>query len=80
MPSAETIYCYHCRRYHPREEMRRIETKGSKKWRCINSIEATKKSTTQRDAFGKSVTAINKSDSQARIKSRVNAERLVAGR
>jgi hypothetical protein len=60
--------------------MRRIESKGSKKWRCINSIEATKKSSTQLDAFGKSVTAINKSDNQARIKFRGNAERLIAGR
>ncbi|TRZ89779.1 MAG: hypothetical protein D4R84_17280 [Rhodocyclaceae bacterium] len=37
--------------------MRQIETKNGKKWRCIQSIQATKKSTEQRDAFGKSITA-----------------------
>lgn len=80
MPSTETIYCYHCGRHHPRQEMRQIETKGGKKWRCIQSIVATKKNAAQRDAFGKTVTAINTSENQARIKSRLNAERLLAGR
>jgi hypothetical protein len=78
MTSSENIYCYHCGRHHPREEMRRIETKGGKKWRCIKSIEATKKSSTQRDAFGKTVTTINKAENQARIKARMDSERLTA--
>ena len=60
--------------------MRQIETKGGKKWRCIKSIEATKRDISQRDAFGKTVTAINTSENQARVKSRLNAERLLAGR
>ncbi len=80
MSSPETIYCYHCGRHHPRPEMRQIETKGGKKWRCIQSIQATKKSSAQRDAFGKTVTAINTSENQARIKSRLTEERLLAGR
>lgn len=80
MPSSETIYCYHCGRHHPREEMRQIETKGGKKWRCIKSIEATKKSSAQRDAFGKTVSAINTSENMARVNSRLHAERLLAGR
>jgi len=78
MSIAETIYCYHCGRSHPRVEMRQIATKGGKKWRCIKSIEATKRNVTQRDAFGKTVTTINKSENQARIKARQNAERLLA--
>lgn len=78
MPSAETIYCYHCGRQHPRVEMRQIETKGGKKWRCIKSIQATKLDVSQRDAFGKTVTTINKSENQARIKARLTAERLLA--
>jgi len=78
MPSIETIYCYHCCRHHPREEMRQIETKGGKKWRCIKSIEATKKSSSQRDEFGKTVTTINRAEQQARVKARLNAERLLA--
>lgn len=80
MPSTETLFCYHCGRHHPREEMRQIETKGGKRWRCIKSIVATKKSSTLRDAFGKTVSAINTSENQARVKARLNAERLLAGR
>ena len=79
MPSTETIYCYHCARHHPSQEMRQIATKGGKKWRCIKSIEATKKSSTQRDAFGKTVTADNRSGNQTRIKARLHAERVLAG-
>jgi len=60
--------------------MRQIATKGGKKWRCIQSIAATKKSTSQRDAFGKTVTAINASENQARVKARLHAERLIAER
>ena len=80
MSSTETVYCYHCGRHHPRQEMRQIETKNGKKWRCIQSIEATKKSAAQRDAFGKSITDINASENQSRTQSRLNVERLLAGR
>lgn len=58
--------------------MRQIETKGGKKWRCIKSIEATKKNSVERDAFGKTVTAINKSENQTRVKARLESERLLA--
>jgi hypothetical protein len=58
--------------------MRQIETRGGKKWRCIKSIAATRINSALRDAFGKTVTAINKSENQSRIKSRLNAERLLA--
>lgn len=75
---SETIYCYHCGRRHPSDEMRQIETKAGKKWRCIKSILATKITSAQRDAFGKAVTTINKSENQARTKARLNAERLLA--
>ena len=80
VPTSETIYCYHCGRHHPREEMRQLETKSGKKWRCIKSIEATKITSAQRDAFGKTVTAINTSENKARIKSQGDADRLIAGR
>ena len=78
MPSPETIYCYHCGRHHPAKEMRQIETKIGKKWRCIQSIRATKKSAAQRDAFGKTVSAMNASEHQTRVKSRLDTERLLA--
>lgn len=71
------IYCYHCGRHHPAAEMRQIDTKGGKKWRCIKSIEATRLSSAQRDAFGKAVTEINKAEQQARVKARLDAERLL---
>lgn len=68
--SSTTAYCYHCGTHHPREEMRQIETKGGKRWRCIKSIEATKRGTAERDAFGKQVTASNKSELQAKLRMR----------
>ena len=76
MPSPETVYCYHCGRHHPANEMRQIATKGGKKWRCIKSIEATKKSSVLRDAFGKTVSADNRAENQTRVKARQEAERL----
>ena len=79
VPSPETIYCYHCGRHHASGEMRQIVTKGGKKWRCIKSIEATRKSSAQRDAFGKTVSADNRSENQSRVKARLHAERFVAG-
>lgn len=71
---AETLYCYHCGRHHPKEEMRQIESKGGKRWRCIKSIEATKRGIAERDAFGKQVTAINSAEQRARSKAMLNPE------
>ncbi len=76
---SSTAYCYHCGTHHPREEMRQIETKGGKRWRCIKSIEATKRGTAERDAFGKQVTATNKSELQAKLRMRSSPEALVKG-
>jgi len=50
-----TKFCYHCAKYHPIEEMRLIATKGGSKWRCLKTIQAVKKTTAERDAFGKKV-------------------------
>ena len=66
---SSTAYCYHCSRYHPKEEMRQMETKSGKRLRCIKSIEAVKVAIDQRDAFGRRMTAINKAETQA-LKSR----------
>lgn len=77
---ADTLFCYHCRTHHPKEEMRQIETKGGKRWRCIKSIEATKRATAERDAFGKQVTALNKAELQASIRMRANPERSITGK
>jgi hypothetical protein len=68
-----TAYCYHCGKHHPIEEMRQLATKTGKRWRCIKSIEATKQGRTERDAFGKRVTANNKSESQSKARITLNA-------
>jgi|GEM_PF-5656151 len=49
----KTHYCYHCSRYHPESEMKRIQTKSGGRWRCIKSIQSTKRGVAERDAFGK---------------------------
>jgi hypothetical protein len=72
---AETKFCYHCSRYHPSDEMRQIDRKGIKRWRCIKSINATKQGLAQRDAFGKTVTALNTAESKARAEVRAHIER-----
>jgi hypothetical protein len=70
---ADTLYCYHCRTYHPKEEMRQIETKGGKRWRCLKSIQGAKKDRESREAFGRQMTALNKSEAQARARALLNA-------
>lgn len=73
---SETAYCYHCGRPHPKSEMRRITYRsGSSRWRCIKSIEATKKSIAERDAFGKRVTEMNSNAQSAHARSRRVEER-----
>ncbi|MDO8944431.1 MAG: hypothetical protein Q7U75_14715, partial [Desulfobacterales bacterium] len=53
---------------HPKEEMRQIETKNGKRWRCIKSIEAAKQSRKEREAFGRKTTDMNRSDAQAKLR------------
>ena len=62
----ETAYCYRCATHHPKETMRLHETKGGKRWRCINSIEATKKNSAERDAYGRQISTINKAETQGK--------------
>jgi hypothetical protein len=72
---ADTLYCYHCRTHHPKEEMGQVPTKDGKRWRCIKSIEGANKGRAAREAFGRQTTANNKADAQA-VKSRMaNSER-----
>ena len=66
IPMSDTAYCYHCGTHHPKEEMRQIETKGGKRWRCIKSIQATKQGREEREAFGRQTTAINKAEAQSK--------------
>jgi len=65
----ETIFCYHCRTHHPRDEMRQLVTKTDKRWRCLKSIEATKQGRAAREAYGRQMTETNKAE--ARSKARI---------
>ncbi len=65
---ADTLFCYHCRMHHPKEEMRSIMTKAGKRYRCKKSIEATKKGREERDAYGREVTAMNRAEAQSRAR------------
>jgi hypothetical protein len=57
---SETVFCYHCRRHHPGDEVILIESRGVKRWRCRTSIFASRGSADQRDAFGKTISAQNR--------------------
>ena len=56
----DTVFCYHCRAHHPRQEVRKILTKSGKRWRCIKSIAATKSGRHERDDFGRQTTDFNR--------------------
>lgn len=72
---SETRYCYHCGIFHLVEEMRQISTKASKRWRCIQSIEAAKADIAKRDAFGRRMSEINRAEAQARLRIAKPAEK-----
>jgi hypothetical protein len=65
---AETAFCYHCRQHHPKAEMRQVETKAGKRWRCIRSIEATRQGPEAREAYGRQVSEMNKAEAQSRAR------------
>jgi len=66
---SSTIYCYHCRVLHPKEDMRLLVTKTGKRWRCIQSIEAAKADKKQREEFGRQVSQANKEEAQRKQES-----------
>lgn len=72
---SQSAYCYHCGTHHPKVEMRQIETKAGKRWRCIKSIQATKRSTAERDGFGKRISAENKAEAQSKARLVLNSNR-----
>lgn len=59
-------YCYHCRLYHPENEMEQVDSKSGKRWRCKKSLAGGRKSQKERDVFGKSVTAQNSRQAKLR--------------
>lgn len=57
---SESVYCYHCRRHHPRSEVVLVESRGVKRWRCRQSLALGRRSVDQRDAFGRAVSEANR--------------------
>lgn len=60
-----SIYCYHCMTYHPPEAMQKIISGGRARWRCIRSIEASRRPVSERDAFGQQQSLHNLAQSQS---------------
>jgi dissimilatory sulfite reductase (desulfoviridin) alpha/beta subunit len=56
----DTVYCYHCRKHHPANEVQLVQTKAGKRWRCVRSIHLCRGSRERRDAFGQSVSEFNR--------------------
>lgn len=56
----DKVFCYHCRNYHPSTEVRQVQSKGVKRWRCLKSIVSSQGSRAQRDAFGKAISDTNR--------------------
>ena len=57
---SDQVFCYHCRRYHPAEQVTLIQTRGTKRWRCRQSLSQSRASTAARDAFGQAVSELNR--------------------
>lgn len=55
-----TKYCYRCGKTHAIDEMRKVPTKAGFQWRCVQSIEAIKKTKTERDKFGLQISKNNR--------------------
>jgi hypothetical protein len=68
-----TAYCYHCGTHHPIEEMRQIESKTGKRWRCIKSIDAARKAVQEREAFGRQVSENNKAAAKSKARLFLNS-------
>ncbi len=56
----ELLFCYHCRRHHPADEMTQVESRGVRRWRCRASLSVGRRSVAVRDAFGKAVSQMNR--------------------
>ena len=60
-----SVYCYHCMTYHQPEAMQKIVSGGRTRWRCIRSIEASRRPVSERDAFGQQQSQRNLAQSQS---------------
>lgn len=58
---SDTVFCYSCRKHHPRENVVQVQSKGVKRWRCLRSLVENRKGRDRCDAFRKSTTERNRS-------------------
>ncbi len=52
-------FCLHCGRTHPESEMRLVNTRSGRRWRCKAGLEATRLSAAKRDEFGRTTSEKN---------------------
>lgn len=62
---SDMLFCYCCRVFHDKAGMRQFQTRAGRRWRCLASIEAARRSREERDAFGRQQTEINRDHAQA---------------
>lgn len=76
MTDFSAVYCHTCRKAHPKQEMRLINSNGRKHWRCIHSIRNVAQATpAEREAFGRQASEERKLKSQARLESNLVARK-----
>jgi hypothetical protein len=73
----DSVFCYHCRVHHPINEVRKVNTKLGKRWRCVKSIAASRNGLQAREEFGRQTTAINKADAETILSRLKNPEGLI---
>jgi len=56
--------------------MRLLVSKTGKRWRCIRSIELARRAISEREAFGRRVSAINKAEVEEKTRKSSNPERF----
>jgi len=57
---SDQVFCYHCRRHHPADQVTLVYTRDVKRWRCRQSIVSSRSSSAARDAFGRAVSELNR--------------------
>ena len=57
---SDQVFCYHCRRYHPADQVTQVCVRGVKRWRCRRSIALSRASSAARDAFGRAASEVNR--------------------
>jgi hypothetical protein len=57
-------YCYYCRKPHPEDQMRAVESCVGVRWRCKASIKAARQDANLREAWGRAKSEANRSQAR----------------